>query len=310
ELRQKVFEITGRKPCEKWVKRFLNKNPSISPYNTRPLDPKRARAFNSCTVNGFFDLLEKVIIDYEIPMENIYNTDEKGLQLGGGRRSSLIQRIYETGSKDRYILKGDSLTLITIIEAVCADGTLCPPGIIMPPGATGDWMSVEGLGCFTQSANGWTDNYICHQWFEKCFIPFATTRNTSGKPILLISDGHQSHETPEMRLLAFENLVILLSLPPKTTHKLQPLDVGVFGPFQRAWTRSCENWAIEQDCVTRYNVVSRYMMARNETITEKIIRDSFKHTGIWPINSNVFSERDFAPSLTFSTTPSLPTYSP
>ncbi|KIJ34762.1 hypothetical protein M422DRAFT_263115 [Sphaerobolus stellatus SS14] len=224
ELRQKVFEITGRKPCEKWVKRFLNKNPSVSPYNTRPLDPKRARAFNSRTVNGFFDLLEKDIIDYEIPMENIYNTDEKGLQLGGGRRSSLIQRIYETGSKDRYILKGDSLTLITIIEAVCADGTLCPPGIIMPPGATGDWMSVEGLGCFTQSANGWTDNYICHQWFEKCFIPFATTRNTSGKPILLISDGHQSHETPEMRLLAFENLVILLSLPPKTTHKLQPLD--------------------------------------------------------------------------------------
>ncbi|KIJ29645.1 hypothetical protein M422DRAFT_268988 [Sphaerobolus stellatus SS14] len=228
-------------------------------YNTRPLDPKRARAFNPTTVDSYFKLLEETIAKYNIPLENIYNTDEKGLQLGGGRKSSSTQQIFETGTKDHYVLKGDSLVLITIIEADCADGTLCLPGLIMPPGATGDWVDIEGIGCFTQWANEWMDNFIRHNWFEKCFIPFTKKRNKSSKPILLISDGHQSHETEEMHLLAYNNEIILLSLPPHTTHKLQPLDVGVFGSFQRAWTKHCENSAIKRIPVTRYNVVERFM---------------------------------------------------
>ncbi|KIJ25042.1 hypothetical protein M422DRAFT_147688, partial [Sphaerobolus stellatus SS14] len=214
---------------------FINLHPEISAYRARPLDPKRARAFNPGTINNYFDLLANTISHYNIPVENIYNTDEKGVQLGGGKKSSSTQRIFATGSRNRYVLKADSLLLCTIIETVSADGELCPPGIIMPPGATGDWMDVEGVGCFTQSVNGWTDNTICHQWFEKAFIPFAKGRNISGQPILLVSDGHQSHETSEMHQLAFDNEIILLSLPPHCTHKLQPLDVGVFGPFQQAW---------------------------------------------------------------------------
>ncbi|KIJ26302.1 hypothetical protein M422DRAFT_272645 [Sphaerobolus stellatus SS14] len=78
-------------------------------------------------------------------------------------------------------------------------------------------------------------------------------------PILLVSDGHLSHETPEMHTLGFNNEIFLLSLPPKTTHMLQPLDVGVFGPFQNAWVKHCEDSAIARDPVTRYNLVEHYM---------------------------------------------------
>jgi len=119
---------------------------------------------------------------------------------------------------------------------------------------------------FVQTVNGWTDNEVCHQWFEKTFIPHAKGRNQSGKPILLVSDGHQSHETCEMHQLAFVNNIILLSLPPHCTHKLQPLDVGVFGPFQKAWVKICEDWAIENDPVTRFNVVERYMQVNSYSI--------------------------------------------
>lgn len=51
----------------------------------------------------------------------------------------------------------------------------------------------------TLSKKGWTSNYIGTQWFEKCFIPQATARNATGNPILLIYDGHRSHETIELR---------------------------------------------------------------------------------------------------------------
>lgn len=73
------------------------------------------------------------------------------------------------------------------------------------------------------------------EWFQKSFILQATAHNLYGKPILLIYDGHGSHETHPMHQLAVNNNIILLSLSPHTTHKLQPLDVRVFGPFWHAW---------------------------------------------------------------------------
>ena len=66
-----------------------------------------------------------------------------------------------------------------------------------------------------------------------------------------------------MCTLAFDNSIILYSLPPKTTHKLQPLDVGIFGPLQVAWTKHCETHAIQRDLITQYNVVSEYMQMWN-----------------------------------------------
>ena len=90
------------------------------------------------------------------------------------------------------------------------------------------------------SETGWTDDFLCKQWLQKSFIPQATERNTSRKPILLIYDGHGSHDTLDVITLSQEHNVLLYCLPPHTTHMLQPLDVGVFGPFQRAWADRCD----------------------------------------------------------------------
>jgi len=40
------------------------------------------------------------------------------------------------------------------------------------------------------SDNGWTDDFLCKEWFKNNFIPQVTACNTSQKPILLIYDGH------------------------------------------------------------------------------------------------------------------------
>jgi hypothetical protein len=95
------------------------------------------------------------------------------------------------------------------------------------------------------SENGWTDDFLCKEWFVKSFIPQAMARNESGKPILLIYDSHGSHDTLNLIELAQQHNIILFCLPPHTTHKLQPLDVGVFGPFSRAWTDHCDEIVLE-----------------------------------------------------------------
>ena len=83
----------------------------------------------------------------------------------------------------------------------------------------------------TTSPQGWTNKQICTDWFEKIFLPFAQDRNKSGAPILLIIDGHPLHETTDMQQLCYAASppVILYTLPAKMTHKLQLLDMGVFG---------------------------------------------------------------------------------
>lgn len=72
-------------------------------------------------------------------------------------------------------------------------------------------------------------------------------------------DGHASHETDEMIEAAFAARVILLRLPPHTTHKLQPMDVGVFGPFQNAWVNHCCDQACRGEEITRLTLIPEYM---------------------------------------------------
>jgi hypothetical protein len=161
------------------------------------------------------------------------------------------------------------------------------------------------------SPNGWTDDFLCMQWFQKSFLPQASARNTSGKPILLIYDGHGSHETHPLRQLAVDNNIILLSLPPHTTHKLQPLDVGVFGPFQRAWADRCDE--VVEDTgeeIPREDFVKEYMDVRARTFSANTISQAFKKCGIHPFNSDIFTDHDFAPSMPTSTKGFVPSSFP
>jgi len=150
--------------------------------------------------------------------------------------------------------------------------------------------------------NGWTDDFIGAEWFEKSFIPQATTQNISGKPILLVLDGHGSHETSEIICLTEANNNIILCLPPHTTHKLQPLDIGVFRPFQCAWLDCCDDIAeLTRSEMPKENFIKEYMQVRWATFCLPTIVSAFKKSGLWPIDKTIFSDDDFAPSIPYST---------
>lgn len=163
------------------------------------------------------------------------------------------------------------------------------------------------------SPNGWTDDLLCLEWFKKTFIPQARARtDTPGEPILLIFDGHGSHVTHELLRLAFETPDIhLYCLPPHTTHKLQPLDVGIFGPLQKAWSERCEEVVGQTgEGIRREDVVKEYMAARQKTFEPELIRKAFERSGLNPINKDIFSASDFAPSTSTSTISHMPSSYP
>ena len=110
-------------------------------------------------------------------------------------------------------------------------------------------------------------------------------------------DGHGSHVTPELRIYAEENGVHIYTFPSHTTHKLQPLDVGIFGPLQRAWQARCVEILQQRNTeVTQREFVGEYLTIRNQVFTPTLIQKAFKNTGIHPFNADIFTAEDFAPS--------------
>lgn len=55
---------------------------------------------------------------------------------------------------------------------------------------------------------------------------------TADKKALIIMDNHATHVNLQVVDFARENNIIILTLPPHCSHRMQPLDVAVYGPFK------------------------------------------------------------------------------
>ena len=86
---------------------------------------------------------------------------------------------------------------------------------------------------FAHSDKGFTTNELATQWLS--YFDTWTRDVADGQQRLLILDGHRTHYSLDFIRYAVQNKITLLSYPGHTTHLLQPLDVGLFAPLQKAY---------------------------------------------------------------------------
>ena len=98
---------------------------------------------NKPIVSRFFHLYEHLLRQYNICYTNIYNVDEKGVQLGIGKETQvLVDRNQKTV---RQIVNGNR-ELVTILECVCADGsTISPMAIFKGQRTNAGWKGNNDL---------------------------------------------------------------------------------------------------------------------------------------------------------------------
>ena len=122
-------------------------------------------------------------------------------------------------------------TLFTVVGTISASGSSIPPYFIFPrvkfqrhflngapPGSKGD-----------ANPSGWmTEEHFLN--FLKHFVEHV--RCTHEKSCLLLLDNHESHKCIKGLDFAKENGIVMLSFPPHCTHRLQPLDRSIYGPFK------------------------------------------------------------------------------
>ena len=93
-------------------------------------------------------------------------------------------------------------------------------------------MSIHGSWRFDSNSKGWTSNKHGVDWLIRCFDP-ETRDKAAGEYRFLICDSHDSHITAEFIAHCIDNKILLMILPPHSSHLTQPLDVGVFGPLKK-----------------------------------------------------------------------------
>ena len=129
------------------------------------------------------------------------------------------------------------------------------------------------------------------------FIKFA--RPTPEEKVLLILDGHKSH-TQAIRALqkASESGIIMVSLPPHTSHRLQPLDLSFFKPLKTYYYQQLERWmrAHPGRAVTQFQVACLFGAAYGKAASVSTCLNGFRKSGIYPLNKDVFEDYEFLPS--------------
>jgi hypothetical protein len=126
----KVYAVSGKVPGRNWYSRFMKRHQTrlVSGRGSN-LDPKRAQAFNFATVDRYFNRLKERLEDLKVPWEHVWNMDEKGIQLGGGRKHN-TRYIFSRGQREKYRMMSDDLELVTVVECVSATGQAMRPGLI------------------------------------------------------------------------------------------------------------------------------------------------------------------------------------
>ncbi|XP_054259709.1 uncharacterized protein LOC128984415 [Macrosteles quadrilineatus] len=170
-------------------------------------------------------------------------------------------------------------TNVTVIAAINAGGGYIPPMIIFPRVNYRDHMikgaPVGSIGGANPS--GWSNEEL----FVQFLLHFIKHSGASiENPVILLLDNHESHISVAAIQTAKSNGVIMVTFHPHTSHKMQPLDVGVFGPFKTFYNKAMKDWTTRPENVAKpatiYDIPELVNRAFLEAFTPKNILAGFE----------------------------------
>jgi len=270
-------------PGKNWPQAFHKRHPELKPKKVKAIDWNRHDRNIYDKITHWFEVIGKELHDPIIAPENVFNMDETGVML------SMLGSIKVLVGKDDprdYRGAGVKREMVTAIECISADGKSLLPMIVWPAAThRSNWTTYPTPGWhYACSQSGYTDSKISLEWIKRVFDPQTKVR-AHQKPRVLICDGFGTHETLEILEYCLENNIILCRIPSHTSHKLQPCDIGVFGPLKAAYRDEVERlYRGGANTVGKEHFTSLYSPAREKALTSKNIMAGWIKAGLYPFN--------------------------
>lgn len=142
---------------------------------------------------------------------------------------------------------------------------------------------------FASTPNGWTSDELGLAWVEQIFDK-ETRDKARRRWRLLFIDGHGSHLTMQFIQRCHELRILLGIYPPHSTHKLQPLDVGLFSPLANYYSQGLGHLlqiSAGHTSIRRSDFFAIFWKAYEQAFDQKNILSAWKKTGIWPLDPRI-----------------------
>lgn len=286
----------GKMAGLKWMRGFRERHPRLSLRTPEGCSLSRATSFNRHNVTMFFENLKNIYArtDHFADGSRIYNLDETSTMTVQKPQKVLAVKGIKQVNK---VTSGERGVLVTTCCIINATGQYLPPAMVFPRTHFKEHMlrgaPAGALGLAAPS--GWMNAELFVE-VMKHFIKFS--HSSKDNPALLIYDNHESHLSITVLNLAKENGVTVLTVPPHSTNKLQPLDVGVYKPFSTAYSAAIDTWMMQHPGkpLTIYDVAACVGFAHEKAITPSNVISAFKKCGIYPYDANIFTDVDYLAS--------------
>ena len=144
--------------------------------------------------------------------------------------------------------------------------------------------------------NGWPNQ---ESWFKFCKHLVEWKDEQGLDKLLLLVDGADLHFHLPSILLLRENNIRLLAFPGGVTHKLQPLDVGVFAALEMLLVSYInDNFGVATNAKWAAWVAKAYKWweTHHNDKGEHPMTAAFRRAGLLPVNIGVFTSKDWAKS--------------
>ena len=274
-----------------WFRAFLRRHQELSVRKPESTSIGRMSAFNKHNVDVFYSNLRDVLEKYQFEPNRVWNCDETGVS------TVQVPEHVIAGKGERQVASVTSAergTLVTMCNAVNACGSSVPPFYVFPRVHFKDIFLKNGLpGCAgTAQITGWMVETTFVQWLHH-FIAHVHPSKTN--PVLLILDNHETHMSIDFIDLAADNGIVVLTIPPHTTHKLQPLDVSVYGPFKRLYNREMDTWLVSHPgkTVSIYDIAEVSGKAWSKAAMPANVISGFAASGIHPFQPDIWQDEHF-----------------
>jgi hypothetical protein len=267
-----------------WSARFLARHPELQCIYARRIDVARLKESTPETIQEWFNTFERVKREYNVAPKNIYNMDETGFAIGSVERGKVI---INAQIRSQFQANPGRQEWVTAIECICGDGSAIDPLLIFKGAKIGDWVRyahIPDTWSHSCSNKGWTSDIHGLQWLRQCFEP-ATREKANGGYRILVLDGHGSHVTGGFIAHCMDYKIVLLRLPPHTSHVLQPLDVGIFKPLKTYLSSKLDPTIRTQVArLQKPEWVDAYVEARAAAFTPGNIWRAWRGAGLFPFN--------------------------